>query len=159
MYDNLYMYGYLSIVGWAKALLRRAHHFQSDARPNGGHATGRVRVRCLCPPYELVQRGSNLTAAWQIRGNFSANPWQPRSLAPPRIHREKARGLPQEKLHQHFAASLPQDSHMQLMFGAARFDDPALSASCSFGFRGRQRGDHAPRCLACCASASINTEF
>jgi hypothetical protein len=33
--------------------LRRAHHFDPDAQPNGGHVTGRVRVRRLCPPYEL----------------------------------------------------------------------------------------------------------
>jgi hypothetical protein len=34
--------------------LRHAHHFDPDARLNGGHATGRVRVRRLCPPYELL---------------------------------------------------------------------------------------------------------
>jgi hypothetical protein len=27
--------------------------FNPDARPNGGHAIGRVRVLWLCPPYEL----------------------------------------------------------------------------------------------------------
>ena len=33
--------------------MRRAHHFDPDAQTNGGHVTGRVRVRRLCPPYEL----------------------------------------------------------------------------------------------------------
>jgi hypothetical protein len=32
------------------------------------------------------------------------------------------------------AFSLPQDSHIELMFGAARFREPALSASRSLGF-------------------------
>jgi hypothetical protein len=40
MYDNLYMYGYLSIsavVGWAKAPLRRAYHLKSKVhRPMVG---------------------------------------------------------------------------------------------------------------------------
>jgi hypothetical protein len=39
--------------------------------------------------------------------------------------------LPQEKL---LAFSLPQHSHVELMFGAARFDEPALSVSHSLGF-------------------------
>jgi hypothetical protein len=34
--------------------------------------------------------GSNLTAAWQIFGNISANPWQPPARSPSRIRREKA---------------------------------------------------------------------
>src|SRR4051794_18342463 len=35
--------------------------FDPDARLNGGHAAGRVRVRRLCPPYELGDgaRGSH----------------------------------------------------------------------------------------------------
>jgi len=32
------------IEGWAKALLRRAHHFMRECRWNGGHAP-------LCPSY------------------------------------------------------------------------------------------------------------
>jgi hypothetical protein len=39
--------------------------------------------------------------------------------------------LPQEKLR---AFSLPQDSQVELMFGAARFGEPALSVSRSLGF-------------------------
>jgi hypothetical protein len=39
--------------------------------------------------------------------------------------------LPQEKL---LAFSLPQDSQAELMFGAARFSEPASSASRSLGF-------------------------
>jgi hypothetical protein len=35
-------------------------------------------------------RCSNLTAAWQIRGNFSTNPRQPQHPSPSRIRREKA---------------------------------------------------------------------
>jgi hypothetical protein len=47
--------------------------------------------------------------------------------------------LPQEKL---LASSLPQDSSVQLMFGAARFDEPALSTSRALGFHiaPRRRG-------------------
>src|SRR3954469_2172445 len=42
-------------VGWAKAPLRRAHHHGFRTRGlNGGHATGRMRGRLLCPPYETA---------------------------------------------------------------------------------------------------------
>jgi hypothetical protein len=78
---------------------------------------------------------------------------------PPRVQREKHAALPQEKLHQHFASSLPQDSSVQLMFGAARFDDLALSASRSFGFRARLRGGRAATLRLCCTSASMNEVF
>jgi hypothetical protein len=47
---------------------------------------------------------------------------------PPR----KNLALPHEKLR---AFSLPQDSSVQLMFGVARFGEPALSASRGLGFR------------------------
>src|ERR1700712_2067055 len=51
----------------------------------------------------------------------------------------KNRILPQEKLR---AFSLPQDLSVQLMFGAARFGEPALSISHSFGFYiGPRRSD------------------
>jgi hypothetical protein len=36
--------------------LRRAHHYIPDAGLIGGHATGRVRVRPLCPPYGDEQK-------------------------------------------------------------------------------------------------------
>jgi hypothetical protein len=45
------------------------------------------------------------------------------------------------------AFSLPQDSHIELMFGAARFREPALSASRSLGFHIVPRGGHSPKCL------------
>jgi hypothetical protein len=91
---------------------------------------------------------SNLTAAWQIRGNFPANPWRPRcsrchiaAAKKPVVAARKIAPTP-------FASGLPQDSRMQLMFGAADFSKPALSASRSFEFRARLRGDRvASRCL------------
>src|SRR3954467_13310709 len=39
------------LVGWAKARLRAVPTIFSGMREDGGHATGRVRVRLLCPPY------------------------------------------------------------------------------------------------------------
>jgi hypothetical protein len=47
--------------------------------------------------------------------------------------------LPQEKLR---AFSLPQDSQVELMFGAARFGEPVLSASRGLGFRIALRRRH-----------------
>jgi hypothetical protein len=53
---------------------------------------------------------------------------QPRAAThPPR----KSPALPQGKLR---AFSLPQDLQAELMFGAARFGEPVLSASRSLGF-------------------------
>jgi hypothetical protein len=43
--------------------------------------------------------------------------------------------LPQQKMH---ALSLPQDSHIELMFGAARFGEPALSGSRRWDFSSRR---------------------
>jgi hypothetical protein len=45
------------------------------------------------------------------------------------------------------AFSLPQDSPVQLMFDAACFGEPALSASRSLGFHIARCGGHSPRCL------------
>jgi hypothetical protein len=59
---------------------------------------------------------------------------------PPR----KNRALPQEKL---CAFSLPQDSHIELMFGAARFGEPASSASRSLGFQIAPRRRRSPQRL------------
>jgi hypothetical protein len=59
---------------------------------------------------------------------------------PPR----KNLALPQEKLR---AFSLPQDSSVQLMFGAARFGEPALSGSRSVGFHIAPRRCHSPQRL------------
>jgi hypothetical protein len=52
--------------------------------------------------------------------------------------------LPHEKLR---AFSLPQDSPVQLMFGAARFGEPALSASRGLGFHIALRRRHSPQRL------------
>jgi hypothetical protein len=57
------------------------------------------------------------------------------------------------------AASLPQDSHMRSMFGAAGLGGLGLSASLSFEFRDRRRGDRAAHRLTCCASSSTDSEF
>jgi hypothetical protein len=45
------------------------------------------------------------------------------------------------------AFSLPQDSHIELMFGVARFGEPALSASRFSGFYIVPRGGHSPHRL------------
>jgi hypothetical protein len=66
-------------------------------------------------------RHPNLTAAWQICGNISANPWQPRHLSPPRIRREKASSCRMKKTRRGFAFGSSQRNRMTLMFGAARF--------------------------------------
>jgi hypothetical protein len=85
----------------------------------------------------------------------AANPGQhfhqsvaaPASLAG--AHRpRKRRRLPHEKTRRSFAASSSQRDHMTLMFGAARFWRPGLSASRSFGFCISARGMRdAPRHL------------
>ena len=54
---------------------------------------------------------SNLTAAWQIRENFSAKPWRPPFRTLPR----KNLALPQEKTRLGFARSSPQRNRIQLM--------------------------------------------
>jgi hypothetical protein len=65
---------------------------------------------------------------------------------PPRIRREKASSCRKKIRANSAASSLPQDCLMQLMFGAARFWRPGLSASRSKGFRVTSRGIHsAPR--------------
>ena len=105
----------------AKSPLRRASHFDPDARPDGGHATGRGCVRCLCPPYEPPLNAaqlSNLTAAWQFRGNISAKPWRPRHRSPSRIRREKAGSCRMKKTRHGFAFGSSQRNRMTLMFGA-----------------------------------------
>jgi len=71
---------------------------------------------------------------------------------PPR----KNLALPQEKLR---AFSLPHDSRAQLMFGAARFGEPALSASRSLGFHTAPRRRRSPQRLAHRISASISAGF
>jgi hypothetical protein len=63
-------------------------------------------------------RRSNLTAAWQIRGNISANPWRPQGPSPPRIRRGKNLALPHEKTRRSFAFGSSQRHRMKLMLQA-----------------------------------------
>jgi hypothetical protein len=61
---------------------------------------------------------SNLTAAWQIRGNFFAKPWQPPfrwKRAPPHDCREKILSCRKRKTRLDFARGSPQRNHMRLM--------------------------------------------
>jgi hypothetical protein len=63
----------------------------------------------------------------------------------PRIRREKNTRLAARKIAQTPAAfSLPQDSEVELMFGAARFGELALSVSRSLGFHIAPRRGHRP---------------
>jgi predicted GIY-YIG superfamily endonuclease len=62
---------------------------------------------------------SNLTDAWQICGNFSANPWRPQHPSPSRIRREKAGSCRMKKTRRSFAFGSSQRNRMTLMFGAA----------------------------------------
>jgi hypothetical protein len=85
-----------------------------------------------------------------MAGAFSAE--RRAAMHPPR----KNLALPQEK----FAAfSLPQDSRVELMFGAARFSEQALSVSRNIEFRSHR--DDIVRCNAGAqrASASIDGRF
>jgi hypothetical protein len=83
---------------------------------------------------------SNLTAAWQICGNFPSNPWRPQHRSPSRIRREKAGSCRMKKTRRAFAFGSSQRNRMTLMFGAARFRRSGLSASRGFGFRITPRG-------------------
>jgi hypothetical protein len=49
-----------------KGALRRAHHFNPDARLNGGRGAGRIRVRCLCPPCELASEAAGMIGAARV---------------------------------------------------------------------------------------------
>jgi hypothetical protein len=57
------------------------------------------------------------------------------------------------------AFSLPQDSQVELMFGAVRFGEPALSASRSLGFHIAPRGGIHRVASTTRASASISSGF
>jgi hypothetical protein len=78
-------------------------------------------------------------------------------FAPPRIRRNLV--VPQGKSRNSVAASLPQHRRMQLMFGAAVFLPPRLSASRCTGFRRAPRGIGAAAAASCGASASSNDGF
>src|SRR4051812_46373038 len=103
MYNNSYMYGYLSMesrvghnLGWAKAPLRRAIILGPDARPNGGHVIGRIRVRCLCPPYKrgiAIQPYRRMANPRQLFRYSVAAAASRAAAHPPR----KSRFLPHEK--------------------------------------------------------------
>jgi hypothetical protein len=57
----------------------------------------------------------------------------------------KSTGSAARKIARTLAAfSLPQDSQVELMFGAARFGEPALSVSPSLGFHSAPRRGHSP---------------
>src|SRR4051812_14063499 len=49
-----------SSVGWAKARLRAVPTIFFVVPGDGAHGTGRVRVRRLCPPYDLSPGGRKL---------------------------------------------------------------------------------------------------
>jgi hypothetical protein len=86
----------------------------------------------------VVPEASNLTTPWQICGIFSAKSWQPRfsgSRSPSRIRREKTSSCRKKIARIPVAFGSPQDFRIALMFGAARFGEPALSGSGSVGFR------------------------
>jgi hypothetical protein len=69
-------------------------------------------------------------------------------FSPPRIRREKAGSCRMKKPRRSFAVGSSQRNRMTLMFGAARFWRPGLSASRSFGFCITPRGMRAaPRRL------------
>jgi hypothetical protein len=64
-------------------------------------------------------------------------------FSPPRIRREKASSCRMKKTRRSFAFGSSQRNRMTLMFGAARFWRPGISASRSKGFRVTPRGIHA----------------
>jgi hypothetical protein len=102
---------------------------------------------------------SNLTAAWQICGNFSANPWQLR-FSRRQASAAKTYSPCRKKICAGaVASSLPQDSAVQLMFGAAGLGEAALSTSRDVRFRITARGDRAARRRTCRTSASRNAGF
>jgi hypothetical protein len=61
-------------------------------------------------------------------------------FSPSRIRREKASSCRMKKARRSFAFGSSQRNRMTLMFGAAGFWRPAISASRSFGFRITLRG-------------------
>src|SRR4051812_44152267 len=58
-----------ALVGWAKALLRRAHHGRPDAWTEWWARQRTLRVRWLCPPYGVSGRNkrSALRHAVELR--------------------------------------------------------------------------------------------
>jgi hypothetical protein len=91
-----------------------------------------------------------LTAPWQICGIFSATPWRTRFSRNRSRHAFAAKkpGLAARKIARiSIAFSLPQDLRIALMFGAARFGEPASSGSRSVGFHIAPRRPHSPQHL------------
>jgi hypothetical protein len=66
--------------------------------------------------------------------NIMAAAFSPELLAATHPPRKNTRFAARKIARTFVASSLPQDSQVQLMFGAARFGEPALSASRSLGF-------------------------
>jgi hypothetical protein len=102
---------------------------------------------------------SNLTVAWQIRGNFAAKPWQPafrKNRAPPHHCREKTLSCRKKKTRLGLARGSPQRNHMRLMLRAAWFGRLSLSPSRAFGFRGVRAAIRLRGARASLISASID---
>src|SRR3954452_8985699 len=56
-------------VGWAKARLRAVPTIFIVVPGDGGHVTGRVRVRCLCPPYVSFYISSDTSPSGSSNSN------------------------------------------------------------------------------------------
>jgi hypothetical protein len=147
---------WISFFGWGnnetanRPLVRSPALDPSAARPP---------VALLCTCGSRSKRRSNLTAAWQIRGNFSANPWRPVHPSPSRIRREKASSCRMKNPRRGFASSSSQRNRMTLVFGTARFWRPGLNASPGSGFRITPRGMRAAPRRSCGTSPSSNDGF
>jgi hypothetical protein len=109
------------------------------------HSGARAFARTRNPE---VVRVCNVTAPWQICGIFSAKSWRRVFHATARRHTfaVKKPSLAARKIARiPVAFGSPQDFHIALMFGAARFGEPALSGSGSVGFRIAPRRRRSPR--------------
>jgi hypothetical protein len=112
------------------------------------HPTDAVGVAYLHK--DCYPQPANLTVRWQIFGIFSAKSWQPPFPGTARRHASAAKKYllcRKKNCAESAASSLPQDSHIELMFGAAGFGEPALSASRFWRFHIVSRGSHSPQCL------------
>jgi hypothetical protein len=58
-------------VGWAKALLRRAHHLDPDAALDGGHTTGRFASGRFAHPTGSMIAGEREKGPVQASGTSS----------------------------------------------------------------------------------------
>jgi len=107
-------------------------------------------------------RPADLTARWQICGICSAKSWRTRFSPTARRHAfaVKKPPLAARKIARiPVAFSSPQELHIELMFGAARFGEPALRASRSFVSISRRAEVIRRSVSAHRTSASISTGF